>query len=128
MCIRREDWMSMEQERIRQIAEDYADGEGQNPDKQHPFYPYRVLVQMDEMEITKLYYLCKELAAEPEEFSRTMFHTVLDLAWDAYEDWTDKDPAQVGNERQDLLWQMDQQGFFENFRPGGSGNSPEEGA
>jgi hypothetical protein len=101
---------------IKMIVEDYIDGAGQQEESGEPYYPYVLPVQVDEIQLSKLNYLCQVLSAHPDTFSRRMFQAALDTALDEYCEWSGKSEGQAYNEMQQMLQQMEQQGYFEEFQ------------
>jgi hypothetical protein len=111
--------VGMSENPIKMIVEDYIDGAGQRERLGDPYYPYVMPVQVDELQLSKLHYLCQVLSAHPDELSWRMFQAALDLALDEYCEWSGKSHGQAHNERQEMLLQMEQQGYFKEFRKRG---------
>jgi hypothetical protein len=109
----------MSESYIKMIVEDYIDGAGQQEESGEPYYPYVVPVQVDEIQLSKLSYLCQALSTHPDSFSRRMFQAALDTALDEYCEWSGKSERQAYNEMSQMREQMEQQGYFEEFRKRG---------
>ena len=116
----------MSENPIKMIVEDYIDGAGQRERLGDPNYPYVFPVQVDEIQLSKLWYLCKVLSAPPGEFAWRMFQAALDIAVDEYCEWSGKGQWQAHNEMQQMLQQMEQRGFFEDLQKRGWVTSKDE--
>ena len=109
----------MSENYIKMIVEDYIDGAGQQEESGEPYYPYVLPVQVDEIQLSKLNYLCQVFSALPDEFSWRMFQAALDTALDEYCEWSGKSERQAYNEMRQMREQMEQQGYFEEFQKRG---------
>jgi hypothetical protein len=111
--------IGMSENPIKIIVGDYIDGAGQRGRLGDPYYPYMWPTQVDEIQLSKLYYLCHMLSAPHREFTWRMFQAALDIALDEYCAWSGKEHLQAYSEMQQMRQQMEQQGFFENLRKQG---------
>jgi hypothetical protein len=76
-------------------------------------------VQIDELQLSKLFYLSKVLAAPRDEFAQRMFQAALDLALDEYRRFSEKSEPQAYSEMDQVLKELRRQGYFEDLRKRG---------
>ncbi len=105
---------------IELIVKDYIDGAGHREQQEtRPYYPYMMPVQVDEIQLSKLHYLCQLLSAPRTDFSRRMFQAALDLAVDQYCQWSGKNQWHAHQEMQMVRRNLESQGYFEELRKRG---------
>jgi hypothetical protein len=109
----------MSENPFKKIVEDYIDAAGQREEGRDAYYPYTMSVQVDEIQLSTLIYLCGMLSAHPDDLSCWLFQSALDVALDEYANWSGKTDGQVHNEVQEMLLQLEQQGYFEEVRKRG---------
>jgi hypothetical protein len=111
--------IGMSENPFKKIVEDYIDAAGQREEGRDAYYPYTMSVQVDEIQLSTLIYLCGMLSAHPDDLSCWLFQSALDVALDEYANWSGKTDGQVHNEVQEMLLQLEQQGYFEEVRKRG---------
>jgi hypothetical protein len=111
--------IGMSENPFKKIVEDYIDAAGQREEGRDAYYPYTMSVQVDEIQLSTLIYLCGMLSAHPEDLCCWLFQSALDVALDEYANWSGKTDGQVHNEVQEMLLQLEQQGYFEEVRKRG---------
>ena len=105
---------------FKKIVEDYIAGAGQREEgRGDPYYPYTMSVQVDEIQLSTLIYLCEMLSTHPDDVSCWLFQSALDVALYEYANLSGKPDGQVHNEVQEMLQQLEQQGYFEEVRKRG---------
>ena len=110
----------MSENPFKKIVEEYIAGAGQREEGRGvSYYPYTMSVQVDEIQLSTLIYLCEMLSTHPDDVSCWLFQSALDVALYEYANLSGKTDGQVHNEVQEMLLQLEQQGYFEEVRKRG---------
>jgi hypothetical protein len=112
--------IGMSENPFKKIVEDYIAGAGQREEgRGDVYYPFTMSVQVDEIQLSTLLYLCEMLSSHPDDVSCWLFQSALDVALNEYANLSGKTDGQVHNEVQEMLLQLEQQGYFEEVRKRG---------
>jgi len=112
--------IGMSENPFKKIVEDYIAGAGKREEgRGDAYYPYTMSIQVDEIQLSTLIYLCEMLSTHPDDVSCWLFQSALDVALYEYANLSGKTDGQVHNEVQEMLVQLEQQGYFEEVRKRG---------